>query len=172
MNRLGIIEALRNFIDLGYFKKTLQNSIRTNFEMGKKEFLKHLLLGRGYNQLTPVQLEKKLDTDRPPLIIDLREKHKFRAAHIEDALSHPFDDFLKAVLMDGQYADHAQKGLILVCDTGHQSRVAAGILAEMGFSRVYSVHRGMHRINRWQRLKDIQYYHRFKFCRICQEFFV
>ncbi len=172
MNRLSTIEALRNFLDLGYFKETVRNSIRTNFEMGMKEFLKHLLLGHGYKQLTPTQLDKIMDLDEPPRIVDLREKHKFRTAHIKNALSHPFDDFLKAVLMDGQYADHMQKRLILVCDTGHQSRVAAGILAEIGFSRVYSVHRGMHRINRWQRLKDSQYYHKFKFCRICQAFFV
>jgi len=86
------------------------------------------------------------------LVIDLREKEQFEKGNIETAISNPFDAFLKSVLVDQKYADYLDKEIVLVCDTGHMSRVAGAILAEEGFKKVYSLSRGMRRWKRWQNM--------------------
>lgn len=156
MNRLERIEAVRNFFDLGYFQQTLKNSVRTQIDMGIKSFLKYLLFGSGYTQLTPPQLEKRLKEDPSLLVVDLRSKSKFRNGHIKNALSYPFDDFVKMILMDEYDRMIQDKQPVLVCDTGHQSRVAASILSEAGIKNSVSLNRGMHRFNQWQSLKGAQ----------------
>jgi len=86
------------------------------------------------------------------LVIDLREKEQFEKGNIETAISAPFDAFIKSVLVDQKYADYLDKEIVLVCDTGHMSRVAGAILAEEGFKNIYSLSRGMRRWNRWQKI--------------------
>ncbi|MBC8180423.1 rhodanese-like domain-containing protein, partial [candidate division KSB1 bacterium] len=125
----------------------------TRFDMGPKEFIKHLMFGKGYDELTPPQLSQKLGLPgKEPLIIDLRDKHKFKLGHISGAVLHPFDDFLRNVLIDGGYLAYKDKPVVLVCDTGHQSRVAASVLADEEFLKVSSLKRGMRRWNRWEKL--------------------
>jgi len=81
---------------------------------------------------------------------------------------HPFDDFLKSVLMDRDYREFKQRKLVLVCDTGHQSRVAASILAEEGFAKAYSLNRGMRRWSKWQNLLRVHKRSLLsRSCRIC-----
>jgi rhodanese-related sulfurtransferase len=79
-------------------------------------------------------------------------KEQFEKGNIETAISVPFDAFIKSVLVDQKYADYLDKEIVLVCDTGHMSRVAGAILAEEGFKNIYSLSRGMRRWNRWQKI--------------------
>ena len=167
MNRLEFAEKIRNLFDIGYMKETLRNFIRAHFEMGAKEFFKHLLFGSGYAEVTPPQLERLLSGDSAPPVIDLRQEENYRKSHITGARSHPFDDFLKSAVMDGGYADLTDKQLVLVCDTGHQSRVAASILADLGFRHIASLNRGMRRFSRWQRLKSVYEVSKGKVCGFC-----
>lgn len=157
---LAIIEAIYNILDLGFFAETIRNASSTRVEMGKKAFLKRLILGvapgKGYREMTPVALFRQLDLGGSvypapsiPLIIDLRDRKKFRQQHIPGAILHPFDDFLRDILLHGQNRIHRGGDIVLVCDGGFKSRVAAGILSEEGFSRVYSLNRGMRRWRRW-----------------------
>ena len=44
--------------------------------------------------------------------------------------------------------------MVLVCDTGQLSKVAAAIMAEDGFTQVYSIKGGMRRWNRWMTLSQ------------------
>ena len=46
-----------------------------------------------------------------------------------------------------------KKSIILVCDTGQKSRVAASVLIDEGFSKLVSLKRGMRRWHRWEMLK-------------------
>ncbi len=152
MNRLAMIESAQNFFDYGVFIETLKNSVKAKMEMGLKDFIRHLLFGKGYFELTPAELSEQMALNPGFQIVDLREEGKYKKDHIERAVSHPFDDFLKSVLVDGEYNKFKQKKLVLVCDTGHKSRVAAAILAEEGFESVFSLNRGVHRWNKWQNL--------------------
>ncbi len=152
MNRLAMIESTQNFFDYGVFIETLKNSLKVKMEMGLKDFIYHLFLGKGYFELTPAKLSEEMELNPDLLIVDLREEEKYKKDHIEGAVLHPFDDFLKSVLVDGEYNEFKKKKLVLVCDTGHKSRVAASILAEEGFENAFSLTRGMHRWNKWQNL--------------------
>lgn len=78
------------------------------------------------------------------LIVDLRPTERFVADQIPGALSSPFDDFLKQLVVEGRYDGDKARPIVLVCDTGHMSRVAADIMVkDEGFSRVYSLHGGI-----------------------------
>ena len=152
-NRLAIIESIYNFFDVGVVIESFKNSLKVKMEMGVKDFLKHLFFGKGYNELTPPQLTREIEALKNNIhIVDLRDKNKFKKGHIKGAILHGFDDFLKDVLMNGEYHELKDRPIILVCDTGHQSRVAASILAGEGFLRIYSLNRGMRRWNKWQKL--------------------
>ena len=153
MKTLKIIEPIKNFLDVGVIFESLNNARKRRFEMDMLEFLKQLFWGKGYDNITPPQLSEKVEKrGNDVLVIDLREKEQFEKGNIETAISNPFDAFIKSVLVDQKYADYLDKEIVLVCDTGHMSRVAGAILAEEGFEKIYSLSRGMRRWNRWQKI--------------------
>ncbi len=156
MKRLVILESIYNAMDAGIFIDMINNLFKVRIDMKITEFLKHLIFGKGYDELTPPQLSQKLeDPDKEMLIIDLRDKYKFRMGHISGAVLHSFDDFLKDVLLYDGYQAYKGDHLVLVCDTGHQSRVAASVLSEERFLKVSSLKRGMRRWNRWEKMVSI-----------------
>ena len=153
MKTLAIIESIKNIFDVGVIIESLNNARKHRFEMDIVEFSKQLFWGKGYYNITPPQLSEKMEkSGNDVLVIDLREKEQFEKGSIETAISNPFDAFLKSVLVDQKYADYLDKEIVLVCDTGHMSRVAGAILAQEGFKKVYSLSRGMRRWNRWQKI--------------------
>lgn len=156
MNQLAVIESIRNFFDWGIVTETFKNALKAEMEMGMTDFVRRLFFGKGYAELTPPELMKRIDSQPDLLIVDLRDERKYKQNHIRGAVSHSFDDFLKSILIDGEYGDFKTKTLVLVCDTGHQSRVAAGILAEEGFVHATSLKGGMWRWNKWQNLVGTQ----------------
>lgn len=168
INRLTVIESIRNALDLGYFNEVFFRALKKEMEMAPKEFISRLLTARGFSLLTPPGYET-LTRSSNTCTVDLREKQQFDAGHLPGAVSHPFDDFLGAVLIEGHYRNRPFSPLILVCDTGHMSRVAASILSETGFKEVYSISRGMRRMNRWALLKQANRQARGKKCPICHE---
>jgi len=100
-NRLAIIESIYNFFDIGVVMESFKNSLKVKMEMGAKDFLKHLFWGKGYNELTPTQLTRESEALKNNIhIVDLRDKNKFRKGHIEGAILHGFDDFLKDVFFE------------------------------------------------------------------------
>ena len=153
MKILNTIESLKNFFDFGIVFESIQNSRKHKFDIDFGEVLNRILWGEGYGELTPPQLSEKFQSeDSNTLIVDVRENERYQKNHIEGSISNPFDDFLKDVLVEEKYSDYLDKEIVLVCDTGHMSRVAASVLAEEGFNKVYSLKRGMRRWQRWQNL--------------------
>ena len=156
MHTLAIIESIQNFFDCGIVIETFRNSSKAEMKMGWKNFIRHLFFGKGYAELSPPKLSEQMALHHDLLIVDLRDERKFKQDHINGAIFHPFEDFLRSILIDERYEALKTKDLLLVCDTGHQSRVVASILAEEGFLRVASLNRGMRRWNKWQNLLRIQ----------------
>jgi rhodanese-related sulfurtransferase len=151
MQRLALVESVWNRLDIGIYMEIWKHARKVRINMAPGIFMKHLFFGKGYHELTPPRLSRKLNhPETAPLIVDLREKHKFRKGHIKGAVLHLFDDFLGEVLMDDGYADYKDRLVVLVCDTGQKSRVAASILSDEGFTRVVSLNRGMRRWSRWE----------------------
>ncbi len=153
MISLEKIESIYNAMDIGIFMESAVNSVKRKFDMDFRLFIKHLVFGKGYKELTPPELRRKQQfIDRDVLIVDLRDDKSFQKNHIKNAVLHPFDDFIGEVLMNDGYADYKQKSVILICDTGAKSRVAASILADEGFTEILSLNRGMRRWKRWEKL--------------------
>ena len=153
MRQLEIAESIYNITDVSVFIKTIKNVFKKRIEMDVTTFLKRLIQRSSYTSLTPPQLTRQLDQSKnQPIVIDLRDEPEFKQGHIEGAIWHPFDDFLGHVLMEEGYHENKSDGIVLVCDTGFKSIVAATILMETGFSDVFSLNRGMHRWFRWKHL--------------------
>ena len=85
-------------------------------------------------------------------IIDLRETETYKKNHINGSISRPIDDFLKEIFEGMYYSKKTDLKIILVCDTGQLSKVAASIMTEEGFTQVYNIKGGMRRWNRWMKL--------------------
>lgn len=127
---------------------------RSGTSMSAREFFTRMLRRAHYANISPATLHRRLATghDRP-LIIDLRDGARYAQGHVAGAVHHQFDDFLRAVVVEGAYDEHRRTGreVVLVCDTGHMSRVAGEILVEdEGFANVVNLRGGMHRWQRWQ----------------------
>ncbi len=76
------------------------------------------------------------------VVVDMRTPWEYRAGHIPGARSRPLrsgDDGLMDLPRD--------RPVLLVCQHGPRSRVAAGLLARRGFRRLYELQGGM---SRWQ----------------------
>jgi len=153
MNILPLIETTQNIFDFGIILESIRNSKKRKFEMDFGEFIKHLLFGRGYFELTPPKLSEKLKhRENKILIVDLREKKQFEKYHIDGVISREFDDFFRGVFVQKEFNEFRKKDIVLVCDTGHMSRVAGSFLSDEGFERVFSLKRGMRRWVKWERL--------------------
>jgi rhodanese-related sulfurtransferase len=143
-------ESLVSFLDVGAVVESLTRFRRHGFDIGFFDVCRRLLFGRGYTSVTPPQLSGSPTAAR---IIDLRRDASTAEKRIPGAEPRPFDDFLRDVVRDGWLTDDLEQPIVLVCDTGHLSRVAAAILAEeVGFARVASVAGGMRRWSRWMRI--------------------
>lgn len=113
-------------------------------QMGVLEFLGRLLRARGVRTVTARHLSAALAGNAPPLVIDVREPSKRERGLIPNALTIPFDDFLREVVVDGRFTEDKTREIVLVCDHGNVSRVAGDVLAEdEGFTQVSSVRGGM-----------------------------
>ena len=112
------------------------------------DFARRLFNGDEERDMKAGMLQKVFsENDLSTLLIDLRESDAFEKEHIADAISLPFNDFMHEVLVNEKY--DPKQSMILICDHGLKSKVAADILGEdEGFSSVYSVHGGMEAWNK------------------------
>jgi rhodanese-related sulfurtransferase len=119
-------------------------------DMSFLEFSRRLLRGGGYKNIAPEELDSILLEGHKKLqIIDLRDAKVAKVAPIPNSVSSPFDDFLKDVVVEGKYG--SDDPIVLACDTGLMSRVAADILIEdENFTDVYNLEGGYENWKRWQ----------------------
>ena len=129
--------------------------------MSAWEFFSRLLSGSGFGNISPARLKNRLsNVAQDILLVDLRESDRFKKEHIARAISSPFDDFLKEVVVYEKYEKDQE--MILICDTGHMSRVAADILnQDEGFEKVVNLSGGM---KAWE--KSLQAPRTMRCCRI------
>ncbi len=107
------------------------------------DFVRRMRSGAEFRDIEPAELQEILaHQSNLPLIVDLREKEPYKEGHIAKAILLPFDDFLHEVLINEVY--DKDQAMILICDHGLKSKVAADILGEdEGFSSVLSLRGGM-----------------------------
>lgn len=93
-------------------------------EKGEKEM---------YKQITQPEAKKIMDSGEDYILLDVREMEEFDEGHIEGALLIPYTEIeekAEEMLPD----KNAQ--ILVYCRSGRRSKIAAGTLAELGYTNV------------------------------------
>jgi molybdopterin/thiamine biosynthesis adenylyltransferase/rhodanese-related sulfurtransferase len=87
----------------------------------------------------PVDVKKRLDTGEPLVLVDVRDPDEYRDGHIEPAanISRGFLEF-----RIGTVASDPKTPLVLYCQTGLRSMLAARQLKELGYENVVNLQGG------------------------------
>ena len=148
-----ILESFLNAIDIGTVFESINNYQKRSWQLGLGEIIKYIITGKGYTNLTPPQTSRiLLENENNVRIVDLRETETYEKNHINGSISRPIDDFLKEIFEGTYSTKKTDLKIVLVCDTGQLSKVAAAIMTEEGFTQVYNIKGGMRRWNRWMKL--------------------
>jgi rhodanese-related sulfurtransferase len=90
------------------------------------------------SQLSVEELDRKMKGGPRFGLIDVRAKREFQTGHIEGAVNIPGPD------LRTQYKVLDPKTpLVVMCNTGHRSSLAASLLLQRGFKEVYNLAGGM-----------------------------
>jgi rhodanese-related sulfurtransferase len=68
------------------------------------------------------------------LVLDVRSDHEFDRGHIPDAVHIPQQQLAKRLAELSGWRD---KSVVVYCETGYRAQLAASMLAEEGFNKVY-----------------------------------
>jgi rhodanese-related sulfurtransferase len=153
MDSTIILESFLSAIDIGVVFESMNNYRKRSWQVDLGEIIKYMIIGKGYTHLTPPQTSRLLlENEDNVRIVDLRETETYEKNHINGSISRPIDDFLKEIFEGTYSSSKTDLKIVLVCDTGQLSKVAAAIMTEEGFTQVYNLKGGMRRWNRWMKL--------------------
>ncbi len=92
----------------------------------------------GMTSITPQMLQVQLAGPTPPVIVDVRTAPEFDSGHIASAIPVPLHTLPFADLNIGTDRD-----VVLICLSGHRSRVAGFFLKMAGFDHIINLTGGM-----------------------------
>ena len=93
------------------------------------------------NQLTPIELQKKIQGQEPIFLLDVREPFEYNLCRIEGSLSMPLNEVpqrLREIDFD--------KEVVVICHHGMRSQQAANFLGHVGFKKISNLAGG---IDQW-----------------------
>ncbi len=104
--------------------------------------------GTRVGELLPWDLEAELNSEQPPLILDVREPEEYTRMHIPGSIHIPrgqletacewgFDETIPELV------EARNRPIVVVCRSGHRSLFAADRLHEMGYQNVRSLRTGL-----------------------------
>jgi rhodanese-related sulfurtransferase len=87
-------------------------------------------------------------TRERPLLVDIREPYEFERAHLADSLNVPRGILESACEYNyeetvPELADAREREVILMCRSGNRTVLAADVMQQMGYRRVYSLKTGL-----------------------------
>lgn len=90
----------------------------------------------GWKMISGQEAEAMLEADRRILLVDVRSEEEYGREHRRGSINVPLRK-----LFQNPYCVCADRAavLFLYCERGYQSRMAAGLLAEAGYQKVYAV---------------------------------
>lgn len=91
--------------------------------------------GQGYQHISPAQAKAMMDQQPDAIILDVREADEYVNGHIPGAVLLPVGS------IDRDTAQRVIGGLdrvvLVYCRSGARSRMAAQVLAELGYSKIH-----------------------------------
>ena len=111
------------------------------FTLGDRKGTFHVmeLKGPGYHEVTAAEATKLMEKSSP-FILDVRTPKEYAAGHLEGAQLLPVQVLSSRM---NQIAARKEEPVLVVCATGNRSTVAARLLMDAGFTRVYNLRYGM-----------------------------
>ncbi len=99
-------------------------------------------------EIMPWDLEEKLESDIPPMLVDIREPYEYDAMHIQDSLLAPRGILETACEFNyeetiPELADARDKEVVVICRSGNRSVLAASMMQELGYNNVASLKTGL-----------------------------
>jgi rhodanese-related sulfurtransferase len=99
-------------------------------------------------ELFPWDVSEMLDSNAPPLILDIREPAEFNALHIAGSLHVPRGILESACEYDYEetirdLVEARDRDVVVVCRSGNRSALAARTMQELGYRKVYSMKTGL-----------------------------
>jgi rhodanese-related sulfurtransferase len=89
------------------------------------------LFAAGVNNLNAQDAKARIDSEQPPVILDVRQPDEFRAGHIAGAKLIPLNELRQRM---GELPKEQE--ILCVCRSGSRSGAAAGQLGSAGFNAV------------------------------------
>jgi len=93
----------------------------------------------GSRNVSPAELPK-LQFREQAVVVDLSDNEKFKEGHVSRAINIPFGSLNDSI---GKIRKHQSKPVVLVCETGANSRKAAAVLKKNEFSNIYILNGGL-----------------------------
>ena len=91
-------------------------------------------------EIDPARARELLATDKPPVLIDVREPHEWETGRIKGALHIPQGELLSRI---GAAVPDRARPIVAYCARGNRSALAAGRLKRLGYREVASLAGGI-----------------------------
>ena len=98
------------------------------------------LIRPNYTPVTAAQAVKILD-NLHPFILDVRSPQEYKQIHIKGSYLIPIQQLQARI---GELESKKYEDIFVYCATGNRSTVAARILADLGFKRIYNLRYGLY----------------------------
>ena len=122
----------------------IQQALQVNqsgFETSEVVF-PHVAEVAALEEIGPAELEARLRSGAPPMLLDVREPEEFTGplGHVEGSLLVPLDALEHRLPKLAGYVDH---DVVVICRAGSRSASAGAMLERAGFRRVLNLRGGM-----------------------------
>ena len=86
-----------------------------------------------YEQITPEEAKKIMDSGEEHIILDTREQDEFDEGHIPGAILIPYTEIENKAI---ELMPDKDKLILVYCRSGRRSKIAAESLAKLGYTNV------------------------------------
>ncbi|KAB3537802.1 rhodanese-like domain-containing protein [Alkaliphilus pronyensis] len=100
----------------------------------KDRAVSNMQLKYTYSQMLPEEAQLLLENNPEVVILDIRDIEDYKKGHIKDAIALPYRE-LRETIGELDY----EKTYLIYCDTGKDSAKASKIMAESGYSRIFTL---------------------------------
>lgn len=108
-------------------------------------------------EIMPWDLEEKLESKTPPILVDIREPYEFAAMHIKNSISAPRGILETACEFNfeetiPELASARDQEIVVICRSGMRSVLAASMMQQLGYQNIASLKTGLRGWNDYEQM--------------------